>query len=238
MKTLHVIAVAATLPLFCASAMAQNVNVPVPGAAPAPAGPQEKKEMTFFVTSVNPGKGGDLGGLAGADAYCKKLATAVGAGNHDWRAYLSTQGPGAVNARDRIGPGPWYNQKGVRIAANLADLHGDTVDLARKGNLLNKATALTEKGEIVPGEGDKPNTHDALTGSMLDGRAWTDNADHTCKNWTSGTEGSAYVGHMDRTSAGMGMSWNATHGTQGCSMELFKKNDGAGQFYCFAADSR
>lgn len=234
---LHVIAVAATLPLFCASAMAQDVNAPVSG-APATNAAREKHEMTFFVTSVNPGKGGDLGGLAGADAYCKKLATAVGAGNHDWKAYLSTQGAGAVNARDRIGPGPWWNQKGVRIAANNADLHGDTVELARKGNLINKATIVTEKGEMVPGEGDKPNNHDALTGSQMDGRAWTDTADHTCKNWTSGTEGSAYVGHMDRTSTGFGGSWNATHGTQGCSLENFRKNDGAGLFFCFAADSK
>jgi hypothetical protein len=222
--------------LYAAPTLSQQQ--PVSGFGTPAAANQPKHPMTFFVTSVNPGKGGDLGGLAGADAYCKTLATAAGQGDHDWRAYLSTQGKGAVNARDRIGTGPWYNFKGVKVAADLADLHGDTVDLARKGNLINKVTALTEKGEIVPGEGEKPNNHDVLTGSQIDGRAWTDEADHTCHNWTSSDEGSAYVGHMDRTSAGFGGSWNSTHGTRGCGLDKFRLNDGAGMFYCFAADSR
>jgi hypothetical protein len=237
MRSSRIAPALALFPLLCA-ATALSQQEPVGGVVARTPADQPKHPMTFFVTSANPGKGGDLGGLAGADAYCKTLATAVGQGNHDWRAYLSTQGANAANARDRIGAGPWYNAKGVKVANDVADLHGDTVDLARKGNLINKATALTEKGEIVPGEGDKPNNHDALTGSQIDGRAWTDDADHTCHNWTSGDEGSAYVGHIDRTSSGFGGSWNATHGTRGCSLEKFRLNDGAGLFYCFAADSR
>jgi hypothetical protein len=141
--------------------------------------------MTFFVTSVGIGNGGNLGGLAGADAHCLMLATAVGAGNHTWRAYLSTQakdGQPAINARDRIGQGPWYNSRGQQIARGQADLHGDTLELARLGSNLFKQSALNEKGQVMNGVGDTPNTHDMLTGSQTDGRAYTDSQDHTCNN--------------------------------------------------------
>jgi len=194
--------------------------------------------MTFFVTSVGMGNGANLGGLAGADKHCQALAAAAGAGNRTWRAYLSTSaadGSPAVNARDRIGQGPWHNAKGGRIAQNLADLHGDTLELARLGNTLTRVTALTEKGEPVKGAGDKPNEHDILTGSQTDGRAFTDGADHTCKNWTSNGEGSTQVGHHDRT-GGPGTSWNAVHASRGCSQENLVSTGGAGLFYCFAGN--
>ena len=194
--------------------------------------------MTFFVTSVGIGNGANLGGLAGADKHCQQLATAAGAGNRTWRAYLSTSAAGgqsAVNARDRIGQGPWHNAKGGRVAQGLADLHGDTLELARLGNTLTRVTALTEKGEPVKGAGDTPNQHDILTGSQTDGRAYTDGADHTCKNWTSSGEGTAQVGHHDRT-GGPGMSWNAVHASRGCSQENLVSTGGAGLFYCFAAN--
>ncbi len=189
--------------------------------------------MSFFVTSAGPGKGADLGGLAGADAHCQKLATAAGAGDRTWHAYLSTQGPGAVNARDRIGAGPWYNAKGARIAKDTGDLHGDTLDQARIGNALGKQSALTEKGDIVNGVGDKPNTHDMLTGSQPDGKAFTDSADHTCKNWTSSSDGTAQLGHSDRNGGG-NTSWNSAHPSRGCSQENLVATGGAGLFYCFA----
>ena len=192
-----------------------------------------KQPMTFFVTSVGPGNGANLGGLAGADRHCQQLAAAAGAGNRTWHAYLSTQGEGAVNARDRIGQGPWYNAKGGRVAQGLADLHGDTLDLARLGNTLTKATALTEKGEPVKGVGDSPNQHDILTGSQPDGRAYTDSADHTCKNWTSNGEGIAQLGHHDRT-GGPNTSWNSVHPSRGCSQENLVSTGGAGLLYCFA----
>jgi hypothetical protein len=195
--------------------------------------------MTFFVTSKGLGDGGNLGGLAGADAHCQKLATAVGSSNKTWHAYLSTQASGnqpAVNARDRIGQGPWYNVKGVLIANDVADLHGDTLEQARLGNNLGKHTALTEKGEIVPGEGDPPpHKHDMLTGSQPDGRAFTDTADHTCHNWTSDDVGAAEVGHSDREGNG-NQSWNSKHSTPGCSQKQFEEKYGAGMFYCFAVD--
>jgi len=194
--------------------------------------------MGFFVTSAGSGKGADLGGLAGADAQCQKLAAAVGAGNRTWRAYLSTSAPGgqaAVNARDRIGQGPWYNSKGARIAQNLADLHGDTAELARVGNNISKATALTEKGEPILGFGDKTNTHDMLTGSQTDGTAFPGSADHTCQNWTSSGSGTAQLGHHDRTGGG-NTSWNSTHPSRGCSQENLVSTGGAGSFYCFAAN--
>src|ERR1051326_2528056 len=162
---------------------------------------QPPAPMTFFVTSAGVGNGANLGGLAGADAHCQKLAAAVGAGNRTWHAYLSTaaaEGKPAVNARDRIGKGPWHNAKGTVIARDLAHLHGDTLDLARTGNLVTKANSLTEKGGVVNGVGDTPNTHDILTGSQPDGRAYADAADHTCKNWTSNSEGTAQLGHFDR----------------------------------------
>jgi hypothetical protein len=189
--------------------------------------------MSFFV-ATGLGQGADLGGLAGADQHCQMLAAAAGAGNRTWHAYLSTQGPNAVNARDRIGQGPWYNAKGNRIANNLAELHGDTLELARLGNILTKTTALSEKGESLKGFGDTPNQHDVLTGSQLDGRAFTDTADHTCKNWTSSAaDGSAQVGHFDRT-GGTNGSWNSAHASRGCSQEGLVSTGGAGFIYCFA----
>ena len=183
-------------------ALAQTQPFPnVPPLVTAPTG-----TPSFFVTSVGLGKGGDLGGLDGADKHCQALATAAGIGAHTWRAYLSTQaanGQPAINARDRIGNGPWFSTKGSQIATNLADLHGDTVELARKGNLISKSSALTEKGEVLPGEGEKPNYHDVLTGSQTDGRAYAaDSFDHTCRNWTSSLpDSSAQVGHSDRNSS-------------------------------------
>ena len=187
--------------------------------------------MTFFITSVGPGNGANLGGLAGADAHCQKLASAVGAGNRTWRAYLSTGAAGnqpAVNARDRIGAGPWVNAKGVRVAENVADLHSDN-------NKLSKENSLNEKGEVVNGRGDSPNRHDILTGSQLDGTAFADGGDHTCSNWTSGGEGAAQVGHHDRQGGGANpTSWNAAHGSRGCSQENLRGTGGDGLFYCFA----
>ncbi len=187
--------------------------------------------ISFFVTSTGSGKGGDLGGLAGADAHCQALATAVGAGKLQWRAYLSTEvdGKRGVSARDRIGKGPWYNAKSVLIAENLTELH-----LYNKTIL--KETALNEKGELVNGRGDKPNQHDILTGSMDDGTAYfPDDKDHTCNNWTSSDAGSAQVGHHDRHGGG-NLSWTSAHGSRGCSMSGLSKTGGSGLFYCFAAD--
>jgi len=198
-------------------------------AAPAMA---QQSSMTFFVTSANPGKGADLGGLEGADRYCQQLATAGGAAAKTWRAYLSTQGPGAVNAKDRIGKGPWQNAKGAVVAKDVSDLHG-------ANNNLNKQTALTEKGEGVKGRGDQPNEHDVLTGTQPDGTAFPAGEDKTCGNWTKVGEGSAIVGHHDR--AGLdtsppALSWNSSHATRGCSMDLLRPTGGAGYFYCFAAN--
>ncbi len=190
--------------------------------------------MTFFVTSTPIGKGGNLGGIAGADAHCQALATAAGAGGRTWHAYLSTQGPNAVNARDRIGKGPWNNVKGASVARDLEHLHGDTLDLARLGNTLTRATALSEKGEPIKGFGDTPNQHDILTGSQPDGRAYTDGADHTCNNWTSEDAGQAQLGHHDRT-GGPGTSWNSVHASKGCSQQALIGTGGAGLLYCFAS---
>jgi len=198
--------------------------------------PPSPPPMNFFVTSVGLGRGADLGGLAGADKHCQTLAQAAGAGGKTWRAYLSTQGANAVNARDRIGKGPWFGAKGGRVAQNVADLHGDTLEAARVGNSLTKATALNEKGERVTGNGDTPNVHDILTGSQADGTAYKDPADKTCKNWTSSaTDGSAQVGHHDRT-GGPNVSWNSVHASRGCSQENLIATGGAGLFYCFAID--
>lgn len=190
--------------------------------------------MTFFITSAGPGKGADLGGLAGADRHCQSLAAAAGAGNRTWHAYLSTTGSGgtaAVNARDRIGKGPWHNAKGVRVAENVADLHGER-------NNLTKQTVLTEKGEMVNGRGDQPNRHDILTGSQLDGTALAgDPATTTCGNWTSSSEGSALVGHHDRQGGGANAtSWNSAHPSRGCSQENLRGTGGDGFFYCFATN--
>ncbi len=192
--------------------------------------PPSSSPMSFFVTSVGGGKGADLGGLAGADAHCEKLAAAVGAGGRGWRAYLSTTGANGVNARERIGSGPWKNARGETIAADVALLHGGS-------NNLSKQTALTEKGEVVNGRGDTPNEHDMLTGSTPDGRAVADAGDSTCGNWTKSGDGSAWVGHHDR----LGLrddepsrSWNASHPSRGCSDEALKATGGSGRFYCFA----
>jgi hypothetical protein len=215
--------------LGCASAAV--VTLCVAGAAQA-----QPATMAFFVTSVGPAKGGDLGGLAGADRHCQTLATAAGAGARTWRAYLSTQGAGAVNARDRIGSGPWSNAKGTVIAKSVDELHSSA-------NNLTKQTALTEKGEVVNGRGDNPNMHDVLTGSSADGRAIAGDADMTCKNWTSSTVGAAMVGHSDRigpSDTEQAKSWNASHPSRGpdggCSQNDLKSTGGAGLLYCFAAN--
>jgi len=195
----------------------------------------QQADMTFFITSVGPGNGAGLGGLEGADAYCQQLADAVGVGGHTWRAYLSTQAAGgepAVNARDRLGQGPWQNADAVLIATDIEVLHGD--------NNLDKSTALNERGEQVNGRGDSPNRHDILTGSQPDGTAFAASEDHTCGNWTSSGEGAAMVGHHDR----MGLrddapskSWNSSHLSRGrCSQEALQGTGGDGLFYCFAAD--
>jgi hypothetical protein len=196
----------------------------------------QQMPMSFFVTSVGVGKGGDLGGLAGADAHCAMLAQAAGSTGKIWRAYISTQarpGQPAVNARDRIGQGPWYNSKGQPISQNQAELHGDTLEMAQRGSDLYKQSALNEKGQVVNGVGDTPNMHDVLTGSQLDGRAYTDNTDHTCNNWTSSGMGSAQVGHSDRSGGG-NTSWNSAHPSRGCSQQDLVGTGGAGLFYCFA----
>lgn len=211
-----------------------------PGGAPmaTPTGP-----MSFFVTSVGSGKGADLGGLAGADAHCQKLAAAsgvAGAGAKAWRAYLSvaptfaTQtAPAvpAVNARDRIGNGPWFNAKGQMIARDLAHLHN--------GNNISKETALDEKGAVVKGRGDTPNEHDILTGSRADGTAFAPQQDTTCGAWTKSGEGSAIVGHHDRIGPlpeNWAKSWNFSHPSVGCSQEALIRTGGAGRFYCFASN--
>jgi hypothetical protein len=205
------------------------------GPAAAPTGP-----MGFFVTSNGPGDGANLGGLAGADAHCQKLAAAAGAGSRTWRAYLSAPGkfpgqndPGvaSVNARDRIGKGPWYNAKGALIARDVAHLHN--------GNNLSKATALDERGNVLNGRGDNPNEHDILTGSRADGTAFAPQTDTTCGSWTKNGEGSAIVGHHDRIGPlpeNWATSWNFSHQTNGCSPAALKATGGAGRFYCFAAD--
>jgi len=196
---------------------------------------QPPPPMSFFVTSVSKGDGGNYGGLAGADAHCQMLAQAAGRGNVKWVAYLSTQGPGAVNARDRIGQGPWHNARGGMIAANLAELHGDTLEIARMGNRINKNNSLTEKGGTVKGVGDMPNEHDILTGSTPDGRAYTDNMDHTCSNYTSNVDGkgNVHVGHHDKIGNTNG-SWNSAHASRGCSQKSLPLSGGNGYLYCFA----
>lgn len=234
MRTFRIAAVGLSLSFAAASMLLAQDKGKDAGKGKAKAPPPP---MSFFVTSVGKGDGANLGGLAGADAHCQMLAQAVGAGDRTWRAYLSTQGPGAVNARDRIGTGPWYNAQGRLIARDLAMLHGDTLELARLGNILTKTTALDEKGNQIKGFGDTPNQHDILTGSQPDGTAFTDNADHTCSNWTSNSTGSAQVGHHDRTGGANG-SWNSTHQTQGCSQQNLVATGGAGLFYCFAVGPR
>jgi hypothetical protein len=192
-----------------------------------------KSVMRFFVTGSSPGKGGDLGGLAGADAHCQALAKAEGAGDHTWRAYLSTterDGKPAINARDRIGKGPWYNGEGLIIAATLDELHRDSVEIS-------KEMAVTERLDPVNGVGDTPNRHDILTGSRPDGTAFPPGEDRTCGNWTSSGTGRAQVGHHDRQGSGEGArSWNSAHPSRGCSPQDLESTGGAGLFYCFAID--
>ena len=191
----------------------------------------QSQNMSFFITSVGPGQGANLGGLAGADAHCQALASAVGAGGRTWRAYLGAVARGgqpAVHARDRIGSGPWVNAKGVQVASSVDDLHGDA-------NKLSKENSLNEKGEIVNGRGDTPNRHDILTGVGLAGRIAAGDADTTCGNWTSAGDGSALVGHHDRQGGGANpTSWNSAHGSSGCSQEHLRGSGGNGLFYCFA----
>ena len=190
--------------------------------------------MSFFVTSVGSGKGADFGGLAGADRHCQSLAAGVGAGAHTWHAYLSTNAEGgAVNARDRIGRGPWRNAKGVVIADSVAQLHG-------AANNLNKQTALDEKGQLVNGRGDTPNRHDILTGSQRDGTAFTTSGDMTCGNYAKDGDGSVMVGHADRKGTNpdpvANASWNSSHKSAGCSDAALASTGGAGLLYCFAVD--
>jgi len=203
------------------------------GATPAKA---QQANMTFFITSTGMGKGADLGGLAGADKHCQDLAASVGAGTKTWHAYLSTQGAGAVNARDRIGKGPWQNVKGTVIATGVADLHSDN-------NKLTKGNDLNEKGEVINGFGDKPNRHDILTGSQANGTAFPPDKDMTCKNYTSSTEGSVMLGHSDRNGPATFptvKSWNNAHPSRGpdggCSQPDLISTGGDGLLYCFAVN--
>lgn len=205
----------------------------------APPAQAQSADMSFFVTSNGPGKGADLGGLEGADKHCQALAQAAGAGGKTWHAYLSTQGSDgkpAVNARDRIGKGPWQNAKGAVIAKDVADLHG-------AGNNLTKQTALSEKGDVINGRGDTPNRHDILTGSQPDGTAFGAGEDRTCRNWTSSTQGAAVVGHSDRQGLRddePSKSWNSSHPSRGpdggCSQADLRSTGGDGLLYCFAVN--
>jgi len=192
----------------------------------------QQNPMSFFVTSVGLGNGGDLGGLSGADRHCQTLATAAGAGSKTWHAYLSTQGASGVNAKDRIGTGSWTNAKGVQVAANVAELHSDK-------NNINKQTALNEKGSMVNGRGDTPNQHDMLTGTQRDGTAVLGSEDATCGNWTNNADGqgSAVVGHHDLIGNTNGPNfWNYSHKTPGCAQANLQRVGGDGLFYCFAVN--
>lgn len=218
--------------LFSASAFALLFMLGTPSATAQDA--EADSSMSFFITSVGPGNGADLGGLEGADQHCQALAEAAGAGDRTWHAYLSASASdtsAAVNARDRIGQGPWYNAEGVLVAESIEDLHGDD-------NNLGKETSLTETGEMVNGRGDDPNMHDILTGSQLDGTAFAGEDDTTCSNWTSsGEDGSAQVGHHDRQGGGDNpTSWNSAHGSRGCSQANLQGTGGNGLFYCFATN--
>ena len=238
-RVFSVLAVVAltTLPIVAQQGQAPAGQAPAQGQGQGGRqGGAPQQPLGFFVTSTPIGNGANLGGLEGADKHCQTLAAAVGAGNRVWRAYLSTQGPNAVNARDRIGTGPWANAMGQVVARDLAHLHGDTLELAQLGSNLVRGTALTEKGQRVNGQGDMPNQHDILTGSTTGGRAFTDGMDHTCSNWTSNADGmgSAQVGHSDRTGGG-NASWNSAHGSRGCSQANLISTGGNGYLYCFAA---
>lgn len=191
----------------------------------------QDSEMSFFLTSKGPGDGANLGGLEGADAHCQMLAESAGAGGKTWRAYLSTNGDSVVNARDRIGNGPWVSANGNQVASDVDDLHSDN-------NKLSKANSIDENGEPINGRGDSPNRHDILTGSNLDGTAFAGGEDHSCQDWTySGSDGSAQVGHHDRTGGGANpTSWNNAHPSRGCSQSDLQGTGGDGLFYCFAID--
>jgi hypothetical protein len=216
------------------SMLASVALLAVAAGQPAPA--QQANSMTFFVTSNGPGKGGDLGGLAGADAHCGNLAQAAGSTGKTWHAYLSTQGAGAVNARDRIGKGPWQNAKGIVVAKSVDDLHSDSNNLTKQNN-------LSEKGEVINGRSEKPNRHDILTGSTTDGRAFPAGEDRTCGNWTSSTKGAAMLGHNDREGLrddAASKSWNSSHPSRGpgggCTQDDLKSTGGDGLLYCFAVN--
>jgi hypothetical protein len=223
--------------MLCLPLLASAAVMSLVASAAAQQGPQPSPNMSFFVTSHGPGKGADLGGIAGADAHCQMLAQSVGAGGKTWHAYLSSStnatNPGAaVNARDRIGRGPWQNAKGVVIGTSVEDLHSDA-------NKITKETGLTEKGETVKGVGDQPNQHDMLTGSDMQGRALPDNVNLTCNNWTSGQYGSAIVGHVDRRGNADTIfqhSWNSAHMSRGCTQPDLIATGGNGLFYCFATN--
>ncbi len=187
--------------------------------------PAFAQEMSFFLTSHGPGDGAKLGGLNGADAHCTMLAKAAGSTGKTWRAYLSAKG---VNAKDRIGKGPWVNANGVTVATDVANLHSDD-------NMLSKENSVTERGHIINGRGDTPNRHDVLTGSQLDGTAFSGGDDHTCGDWTKNGEGSAQLGHHDRQGGGDNpTSWHSAHGSRGCSQANLQATGGNGHFYCFA----
>jgi hypothetical protein len=228
-----------TVTLSTLAAAAALLSLGAIGAAQAQPVPPQSPNMTFFVVSAGSGKGADLGGLEGADRHCQTLAQAAGAGSKTWRAYLSTQAAGgaeAVNARDRIGRGPWQNFKGEVIAQNVDDLHGDN-------NKLGMQTSLTERGTVVAGVGYTPNYHDVLTGSQMDGRAFAAGEDRTCRNWTSSAQGAAMVGHIDRKGLrddAASKSWNSSHPSRGpeggCSQSDLRGTGGNGLFYCFAAN--
>jgi len=234
-KTLGILAATTVLLLGTVVLIAQQAGQGQAGRGGAAQAPPQP--MSFFVTSVGKGDGANYGGVAGADAYCQSLAATAGRGGSTWHAYLSTQGANAVNARDRIGMGPWYNQRGQRIGQNVAELHGDTIEQARIGNALGKQFSLTEKGAVVNGVGDMPNQHDILTGSQPDGRAYTDAMDHTCSNYTSNADGMGTVqlGHADKQ-GGNNSSWNSTHASRGCSQPNLVATGGAGLLYCFATN--
>ena len=200
-------------------------------ASGATAAAAQDERTGFFITSSNPGSGADLGGLDGADQYCEYLAEEAGLPDRTWRAYLSTTGEGGVNARDRIGEGPWYNYAGTLVARDVEHLHSN-------GPNLTKATILTEMGDEVNGRGDEPNQHDILTGSLMNGMASDSDEDTTCSNWTTSSgDGSALVGHHDRQGGGQNpTSWNQAHGSRGCGLENLRGTGGDGRFYCFATD--
>ena len=249
MKNLRAVFIAVSVALVLGSYIAIAQQAPAGGGGGQGRGAAQP--MSFFITSVGKGEGANYGGLAGADAYCQMMGAAAGRGAPVvWHAYLSTQGPGAVNARDRIGNGPWYNSRGGLVGRGVAELHGDTIEQARLGNALGKQISLTEKQGIVNGVGDMPNTHDILTGSQPDGRAYTDAADHTCSNYTSNAEPAArgaagapppppgpsvQLGHSDKQGGGNG-SWNSTHASRGCNQAGLVATGGAGLLYCFAAN--